>query len=200
MAQQGIWSRRRNAAFFVKTCDLRFFLCHLPEHHFIKQSKITIGATQYIPTWTNFHFLVGILSILFIIQQWSTSPNSSSAALSFGPFRLVLSAQYHRQSSLLVARSRIRVMQWSIRGSHSSRPAPCMLLILMDWAISQTCSLSSLSFRCVVKPPFSCQILWANSLTVHIEVNVIDDRADISLELTNPRVSCRAALMPQSRT
>jgi hypothetical protein len=27
--------------------------------------------------------------------------------------------------------------------------------------------------------------IWANSLSVCIEVNVIDDRADISLELTN---------------
>jgi len=42
--------------------------------------------------------------------------------------------------------------------------------------------------------------LWANSLSVCIEVNVIDDRADISLELTNTQVSRRAALMPQSRT
>ena len=42
--------------------------------------------------------------------------------------------------------------------------------------------------------------MWANSLSVRIEVNVIDDRADISLELTNTRVSRRAALMPQSRT
>jgi len=42
--------------------------------------------------------------------------------------------------------------------------------------------------------------MWANSLSVCIEVNVIDDRADISLELTNTRVSRRAALMPQSRT
>jgi len=42
--------------------------------------------------------------------------------------------------------------------------------------------------------------MWANSLSVRIEVNVIADRADISLELTNTRVSRRAALMPQSRT
>ena len=42
--------------------------------------------------------------------------------------------------------------------------------------------------------------MWANSFSVCIEVNVIDDRADISLELTNTRVSHRAALMPQSRT
>ena len=42
--------------------------------------------------------------------------------------------------------------------------------------------------------------MWANSLFVRIEVNVIDDRADISLELTTTRASCRAALMQQSRT
>jgi len=43
-------------------------------------------------------------------------------------------------------------------------------------------------------------MMWANSLSVRIEVNVIDDRADISLQLTNTRVSRRAALMAQSRT
>jgi len=42
--------------------------------------------------------------------------------------------------------------------------------------------------------------MWAKSLSIHIEVKVIDDRADISLELTNTRVSHRAALMPQSHT
>jgi len=31
-------------------------------------------------------------------------------------------------------------------------------MMLMDWAISQTRSLSLLSIRCVVKPPLSCQI------------------------------------------
>jgi len=43
-------------------------------------------------------------------------------------------------------------------------------------------------------------LVWANTLLVHIEVNAIDDRADISLELTNMRVSRRATLMPQSCT
>jgi len=42
--------------------------------------------------------------------------------------------------------------------------------------------------------------IWANSFSVRIGVNVIDDRADISLELTNTRVSRRAALMPHSCT
>ena len=42
--------------------------------------------------------------------------------------------------------------------------------------------------------------MWANSLSVRIEVNVIDARADISLELTVTPVTRRAELMPQSRT
>jgi hypothetical protein len=42
--------------------------------------------------------------------------------------------------------------------------------------------------------------MWANSLSVRIEVNVIDNPADFSLELPNTGVSRRAALMPQSRT
>jgi len=40
----------------------------------------------------------------------------------------------------------------------------------------------------------------AQCLSVRIELNVIDDRTDIPLELTNTRLSRRAALMPQSRT
>jgi len=32
--------------------------------------------------------------------------------------------------------------------------------------------------------------MWANSVSVRIEVNVIDDRARFSLDLTNMRVSC----------
>jgi len=43
-------------------------------------------------------------------------------------------------------------------------------------------------------------IVWANSLFIHIEVNIIDDRTDISLELTTMQASCRATLMQQSRT
>jgi len=35
--------------------------------------------------------------------------------------------------------------------------------------------------------------MWGNSLSEHMEVNVIDNRADISLELTTTRTSCRAA-------
>jgi len=42
--------------------------------------------------------------------------------------------------------------------------------------------------------------MWANSLSVRIEVDVIDDRTEISLELANMQVSSRATLIPQSRT
>ena len=62
------------------------------------------------------------------------------------------------KSGLLDSRSVIRVTQRSIRGSHSSGLAPCLLLMLMDWAIAQMHSLTLLSIRCVVKPPLSCQI------------------------------------------
>jgi len=65
---------------------------------------------------------------------------------------------YGFQSRLSDARSLIQVTQWSISRSHCLGPAPCLLLILMDWAISQMCSLTSLYIRCVVKPPLTCQI------------------------------------------
>ena len=66
----------------------------------------------------------------------------------------------------------------------------------------------SVIVRCVSIPSDACDTvrsrvllpMWANSLSVHIEVNVTDARADISLELTNTRVSRRAALTPQSRS
>jgi len=38
-----------------------------------------------------------------------------------------------------------------------------MLMILMDWAISQTCSLTLLSIHCVVNPPLSCQITMVSA-------------------------------------
>ena len=42
--------------------------------------------------------------------------------------------------------------------------------------------------------------MWGTSLSVRIEVNVIHDRADISLERTTTRAFSRAALMQESRT
>jgi len=42
--------------------------------------------------------------------------------------------------------------------------------------------------------------MWANSLFVRIEVNVINDRPDISPELTSTRATRRSALMQQSCT
>jgi len=64
----------------------------------------------------------------------------------------------HFQRGRLDSRSLIRVTQRSIRRSHCSRLAPCLLTMLLDWAISQTCSLTLLSIRCIVKPPLSCHI------------------------------------------
>jgi len=49
-------------------------------------------------------------------------------------------------------------MKRSIRRCHCSGPAPCLLIMLIDWAISQPRSLTWLSIGCVVKPPLSCQI------------------------------------------
>jgi len=65
---------------------------------------------------------------------------------------------YHFQSGLVDSRSLIGVTQRSIRRSHCSGPTPWLLMMLMDWAISQMPSLILLSIRCVVKPPLSCQI------------------------------------------
>jgi len=142
----------------AKTSDPRFLPCHLLYEHIISKSETSVGAMKYIPLWTNFLFLNEVLSILSLLRQRPTSANLSSAALNFWPSRIVLSAIYCFQSGLFDARSLIPVTQWSIRRSNSSVLAPCLLLILMDWEISQTQSLTLLSFCRVVKPPFSCWI------------------------------------------
>jgi len=113
---------------------------------------------KVIPTCTNFLLLVAVSSILFFLWRRPTFAQSSSAALSLWPLRNILSAMYRFQSILLDNKSLIRVMQQSIRRSCCSGPAPFLLLMLMDWAISQTHSLSLLSFHCIVERPFPCQI------------------------------------------
>jgi len=70
---------------------------------------------------------------------------------------------YRFQSGLLDSRSLIQVTQQSVRRSHCSGPAPCLLVMLMDWAISQMRSLTLLSIRCVVKPPLSCQMAMVSA-------------------------------------
>jgi len=158
MAQQGNRSRRRNAPLSAKTCDPRFLPRHLLDLHIIRKSKRSFGVMKYIPTCTSFLFLVGVSSALSFLRRRPTSANSSGAALSFWPLRLVFSAMYRFQSGLLDPSSLIRVTQRSVRRSHFSGPAPSLLMMLMDWAISQMRSLTSLSIRCVVKPPLFCQI------------------------------------------
>jgi len=113
---------------------------------------------KLIPTCTSFLFLVGVSSSLFFHWRRPTSANWSSAALSFSPLRLVVSAMYCFQSSCLDSGSLIHVTHRSIMRSHSLGLAPCLLMMLMDWAISQTRSLTLLSIHCVVKPPLSCSI------------------------------------------
>jgi len=63
----------------------------------------------------------------------------------------------HFQSGLFDYRSLIRVPQLLFRRSHCLGPAPCLLMMLMDWSSSQTRSLTLLSINCIVKPPLSCQ-------------------------------------------
>ena len=158
MARQGNLSRRCNPPLSAKTRDLRFLPCCPLYLHIIAKNKSSIGAIKYIPTCMSFLFLVRVSATLFFLGWRPTSANSSSAALSFWPLRLVMSAMYHFQWGLLDCRSLIWVMQWSIRRSHCSGPAPCLLMMLMDCAISQTRSLTISSTRCIVKPPLSRQI------------------------------------------
>jgi len=158
MVWQGSRSRRREAAISARTCDPRFLSHRLMYVHIIRKRQRSTGARIHKTSCTSFSFLVRISSSQFFLR-WSPTPaDSSSVAFSFWPSRLVLSAMYHFQSGLLDARSLIGVMQWSIRRSHCSRPAPSLLLMRMDWATSQTCPLTWLSFRCVVKRPLSSQI------------------------------------------
>jgi len=151
-------SRRHNAPSLAKTCDPRFLPLHLLYQHIIKKNKRSIRAMKYIPTCTSFLFLVGVSLSLFFLQWRPTSANWSSAAMSFWPSRLVFSARYRLQIGCLDTRSLIRVSQQSINRSHCSGPAPCLLMMLMDWAISQMRSLTLLSIHCVCKPPILCQI------------------------------------------
>jgi hypothetical protein len=156
--RQGHRSRSHKEPLSGKTCDPRFLPRRLLNLHIIRKSKRSIGVLKYIPTGMSLLYLVGVSSSLFFLQRRPTSTNQSSAAMSFSPSRLVLSAMYHFQSGILDSRSLIRVTQRSIRRSHCLGPAPCMLMMLMDWAIPQTRSPTLLSIRCVVKPPLSCQI------------------------------------------
>jgi len=158
MAQQENQSRHRNTPVSAKTCDPRFLPYHLLNLKIIRQSKRRIGAMKYIPTCRSFLTLLGVSWSQFSIWGRPTSVNSSSATLSFWPSRLVLSAMYCFQRGHFDSRLLIRVMQWSIRRFHCSGPASCLLMMVMDCAISQTCSLTLLSICCVVKPPLSCHI------------------------------------------
>jgi len=65
---------------------------------------------------------------------------------------------YRFQSGLVVVRSLVRVTQRSNWRSHRSGRAPCLLMMLIDWAISRTRSLTFIFICWVVTPLFSCPI------------------------------------------
>jgi len=158
MPRQGNQSRCHNAPFSEKTCEPRFLSRRLRYLYIIRKNKWSIGLMKYIPQCARFRFLVRVSLSVFFLQCRPTSANSSSAVLIFWWSRIVLATMYHFQCGHWDARSLIWVTQWSIRRSHCSGPAPCLLMLLMDWAMSQMRSLTSLSIRCVVKPHLSCQI------------------------------------------
>jgi len=158
MAWQGNLSRRHNATWLGKTSDLRLLPCCLLDLHNIRKSKRSIGEMKYISMCTRFHFLFGVTSSWFSLLWRPTSVNSSRAALSFWPSRLIMSAMFHIECGIFDSWSLIWVMQQSIGRSHCSGQASCLLMMLMGWAISQMCSLSLLSIHCVVKPPLLCHV------------------------------------------
>jgi len=164
MAQQGNRSRHRKAPISATTFDPRFLPHRLLHLHIIRKSRRSIGAMKYIPTCTSFLFLLGVSWSLLLLCRRPTSAKSSSAALSFWLSRLILSVMCRFQSGVLDSRSLIWVTQQSIRRSHCSGPATWLLMMLMDCAISQTHSLTSLSIRCIVKPHLCCQIPMVSAM------------------------------------
>jgi len=158
MVRQGNWSRSCSAPFPTKTGDPKFLPRYFLYREIIRKSKRSIGAMKYIPMWMNFLCVVRVWSILFSLWRTPTSTNSFSAVFRFWLWRIVFSAMYRFQRGHVDTRSLIWVTQRSIQRFHWSGPAPYLSLMLMDWAISQTCSLTLSSFHCAVKPPISYQI------------------------------------------
>jgi len=148
MARQVNQSRGFNTSLLAMNFDHRYLPHPLLYLHIIDMSERSLGAMKYIPTCAS----------IFCLQQRPTCVNSSSACLRLWPSTLVLSATYHYHSCHLVARSLIRVTQQLTWRSQFWGLAPCLLIIMMDWAITQTCSHTLLSICCVVKPPLSGQI------------------------------------------
>jgi len=163
MTRQGNWSRLHHVQWSVKTGDPSFLSCHFLFLQIIRKSRRSIGPMKYIPTCVNLVFLGGVSLILLFLGQRSTSANSSNAVMIIWPLTLASSAVYHCQSGVLHARSFIWVTQQSIKRYHCLGPADSSLLMTMDWAISEPGTLTWLSFRCVVKPPFSYHIPMASA-------------------------------------
>jgi len=161
----------------------------------------SIGAMKYRPMWLNHLFLDVVSSILFFLQQWRTSANTPSVAVSFWTSRIVFSAMYHFQSGLSEAISVIQETQQMIKWSHCSGRVSSLLLILMDWAIIQIRYLTWLSLRCAVHPPCSCQIpivsavhwqtptpaFWAQRWTCWVGIWIVV--ASVTTDFSNQKMS-----------
>ena len=158
MAQQGNLSSRRNAPLLARTSDPRFLPSRLLDLHIIRKGKRSIRVMKFVAMCTSFLFLVVVSSSPFFLPRRPTSANLYSAAWRFWPSRLVLSAMSRYQRGLLNSSSLIPVTERLIRRSPCSGPAPSLMMMPLDWAISQTQSLTLLSIRCIVKPPLSCEI------------------------------------------
>jgi len=153
MAPQGNWSRSHNTMLLAKTCALKLLShCSLYRHIITKRAR-SIRAWKYIPTWMSFLSFIMILLIVFCLGWRATCQDSFHAALNFWPWRLVLSAMYRFQSGLVDVRLLSQETQWSMRRCHLSGLAPCFMVILMDWTLSQTCSPTSLSLCWIDKLP-----------------------------------------------
>jgi len=109
---------------------------------------------KYLSTQKNFFFLVGVSSILFLLQWKPTSGNLSTAGYSIWPCTMALSAMINFQCRHFDTRSPIQTTIQSIRRSHSSGQVPRLRLLLRDWGIAQTYSICLFSFPRVVKQLF----------------------------------------------
>jgi len=142
----------------AETCDQWFLSCRRLYQHIIRKSSKSIEPMKYIPMCTRFHFQVGLSWSQFFRRRMPTYANLSGDALWFSPLQFVLSGLNHFQSGLWNSGSLIRVTQQLLGRFHCWGPAPCLLMMSMDWAFSQTRSLTLISIRCVGEPPLSFQI------------------------------------------
>lgn len=142
----------------MKLCDPSIIPRCFLDLNVIRRNKTLIGAMKYTPMCMNILVIVRVSSRPFFLHWMPIPSNFSSAALSCRKWRWVWSAMYHLESGLLDCQSLIYATQWSISWSHCTRPAPCLLMLLMVRGISQMRSHTLLTLHCIFKPPWSCRI------------------------------------------